>query len=153
MILDILPLERIPVNEIIEQKETENNTQDETPSFQILPEEKPEEISWTIKIIWETKWWKVLEKYNATVEKEETLQFSSCCTFSHQAPTILLNAFYMFLAALIIFTTIDYFQLRSKKAEHPLRTALLEALIACIIVIIFCIILVCCYMFVFNILS
>ena len=45
MILDNLPLERIPVNEIIEQKETENNTQDETSSFQILPEEKPEEIS------------------------------------------------------------------------------------------------------------
>lgn len=153
MILDILPLERIPVNEIIEQKETENNTQDETPSFQILPEEKPEEISWAIKIIWETEWWEVLKKYNETVGKEEPLQFSSCCTISHQSPTILLNAFYMFLAALIIFTTIDYFQLRSKKAEHPLRTALLEALIACIIVIIFCIILACCYMFVFNILS
>lgn len=147
MILDILPLERIPVNEIIEQKETENNTQDETPSFQILPEEKPEEISWTIKIIWETKWWKVLEKYNATVEKEETLQFSSCCTFSHQAPTILLNAFYMFLAALIIFTIIEYFELRSKKAEHPFKTALFEAFIACIIVFLFCAIVACCFMY------
>lgn len=151
MILDILPLERIPVNEIIEQKETENNTQDETPSFQILPEEKPEEkpeeISWTIKIIWETKWWKVLEKYNATVEKEEPLQFSSCCTFSHQAPTILLNAFYIFLAALAVFTIIEYFELRSKKAEHPFRTALFEAFIACIIVFLFCAIVACCFMY------
>lgn len=147
MILDILPLERIPVNEIIEQKETENNTQDETPSFQILPEEKPEEISWTIKIIWETEWWKVLEKYNATVEKEEPIQFSSCCTISNQAPTILLNAFYIFLAALAVFTIIEYFELRSKKAEHPFRTALFEAFIACIIVFLFCAIVACCFMY------
>ena len=77
MILDILPLERIPVNEIIEQKETENNTQDETPSFQILPEEKPEEISWAIIITWNIKEWKVIEKYNEMVENGEPLQFSS----------------------------------------------------------------------------
>ena len=109
MILDILPLERIPVNEIIEQKKTENNTQDKTPSFQILPEEKPEEISWAIKIIWETEWWEVLKKYNATVGKEEPPQFSSCCTISHQAPTILLNAFYIFIAALAVFTIIEFF--------------------------------------------
>ena len=43
MILDILPLYEVNMDEIIEQNET--NAQDETPSFQILPEEKPEEIS------------------------------------------------------------------------------------------------------------
>jgi len=147
MILDILPLERIPVNEIIEQKETENNTQDETPSFQILPEEKPEEISWAIKIIWETEWWKVLEKYNEMVANMEEPQPIPCCIVNHPAPAMLINTFYIFIAALVLFTAIDYYQLRSKKVEHPLRTALLEALIACIVVIIFCAIVACCFMY------
>ena len=147
MILDILPLERIPVNEIIEQKETENNTQDETPSFQILPEEKPEEISWAIKIIWDIKEWKVLEKYNEMVANMEEPQPIPCCIVNHPAPAMLINAFYIFIAALVLFTAIDYYQLRSKKVEHPLRTALLEALIACIIVFLFWAIILCCFIY------
>ena len=145
MILDILPLYEVNMDEIIEQNET--NTQDETPSFQILPEEKPEEISWAIKIIWETEWWEVLKKYNEMVENEEKPQPYSCCIINPSTPTMLLNMFYIFLAALALFTIIEYFELRSKKAEHPFRTALLEALIACIIVIAFCAIVACCFMY------
>ena len=55
--------------------------------------------------------------------------------------------FYIFLAALVLFTVVEYFELRSKKAEHPFRTALFEALIACIIVIAFCAIVACCFMY------
>ena len=145
MILDILPLERIPVNEIIEQKGTENNTQDETPSFQILPEEKPDEISWAIKIIWETEWWEVFKRYSERVETQENMQPISCCALS--APTVLIKALPIFLAALAVFTIIEYFELRSKKAEHPFRTALFEAFIACIIVFLFWAIILCCFIF------
>jgi hypothetical protein len=53
----------------------------------------------------------------------------------------------MFLAALAVFTIIEYFELRSKKAEHPFKTALFEAFIACIIVFLFCAIVACCFMY------
>lgn len=145
MILDILPLYEVNMDEIIEQNET--NAQDETPSFQILPEEKPEEISWAIIITWDIKGWKVFEKYNEITGTKEDIQLASCCTISTSAPTILSDLFFLFLAALAVFTIIEYFELRSKKAEHPFRTALLEALIACIIVIAFCAIVACCFMY------
>lgn len=152
MILDILPVQKVYMDETIEQNETVN-TQDETTwSIQILPKEEAKNTHENIKNISDTELGAIKE-YQERLEKWEGIQQIPCCNvtpFSNLTPV---SVFYIFLAALIIFTTIDYFQLRSKKAEHPLRTALLEALIACIIVIIFCIILACCYMFVFNILS
>ena len=71
------------------------------------------------------------------IEKTITIENTTKDSWLEFNQTLTENAPYfygLFIGLFILFFAIDYIQFRKKKEEHPLRNALLESLIALIIV-------------------